>query len=113
MLHTRVRQQRAVEVAHHLMDLNGDASVVQVVEPDRLDIQRNTAGHLAFAGGLHYCLGGPLARVETRIALGQLLSRYPGLRPAPQQLLWREVIVAREPTALLVDLHDGGQRDVA
>lgn len=81
-------------------------------DPDRLDIGRDTAGHLAFAGGMHYCLGGPLARVEARIGLQQLLARYPDVSPAPQQLEWREVIVAREPKSLIVDLPSNAQRGV-
>jgi hypothetical protein len=44
-------------------------------EPDRFDIARNPAGHLAFGHGLHHCLGAPLARLETRVALDVLLPR--------------------------------------
>ncbi len=44
-------------------------------EPDRFDIDRNPAGHLAFGHGLHHCLGAPLARLETRVALEVLLPR--------------------------------------
>lgn len=78
-------------------------------DPDRLDISRNATGHLAFAGGVHYCLGGPLARVEARIGLNQLLARYPHLSPAPQRLTWSDVIIAREPASLVVDLSGAGR----
>ena len=44
-------------------------------EPDRFDIGRNPAGHLAFGHGLHHCLGAPLARLEARVALDVLLPR--------------------------------------
>jgi cytochrome P450 len=44
-------------------------------EPDRFDVGRNPAGHLAFGHGLHHCLGAPLARLETRVALDVLLPR--------------------------------------
>jgi cytochrome P450 len=47
--------------------------------PDRLDLDRDTAGHLALGHGIHYCLGAPLARLETEIALAALLERLPDL----------------------------------
>jgi cytochrome P450 len=46
-------------------------------EPDRFDIHRNVGQHLAFGYGIHYCLGAALARLEGRIALDELLHRFP------------------------------------
>ncbi|MET7619592.1 cytochrome P450 [Streptomyces sp. NPDC005408] len=48
-------------------------------DPDRLDIGRDATGHLALGHGIHYCLGAPLARMETEIALAALLERFPRL----------------------------------
>ncbi|HXP56120.1 MAG TPA: cytochrome P450, partial [Streptosporangiaceae bacterium] len=61
--------------------------------PDRLDLSRDTSGHLAFGHGIHHCLGAPLARMEAGVALGALLARYPGLSLAvpPGELRWRPV----------------------
>jgi cytochrome P450 len=40
---------------------------------DRFDVRRNPAGHVAFGHGIHHCLGAPLARLEARVALEELL----------------------------------------
>jgi cytochrome P450 len=44
-------------------------------DPDRFVISRNPNPHLAFGHGAHFCLGAPLARLEAKIALTDLLSR--------------------------------------
>ncbi|MFD7904807.1 cytochrome P450 [Kitasatospora sp. NPDC059747] len=51
----------------------------QFADPDRLDLRRRESGHLSLGHGIHYCLGAPLARMETEIALGALLRRFPDL----------------------------------
>ncbi len=50
--------------------------------PDAFDPGRPNKEHLAFGHGPHFCLGAPLARLETSIALSTLFARFPGLRPA-------------------------------
>ena len=47
--------------------------------PDRLDISRPFVRSKSFGGGIHFCLGAQLARIETEIALGTLFRRLPGL----------------------------------
>jgi cytochrome P450 len=50
--------------------------------PERLELDRGEARHLAFGHGIHHCLGAPLARMEGQLALGTLLCRFPELRLA-------------------------------
>jgi cytochrome P450 len=52
-------------------------------DPDSFDIKRgDAANHLAFGAGIHYCLGAPLSRLESRVALEELLERIPNLELA-------------------------------
>jgi cytochrome P450 len=57
---------------------------------DALDLQRTDVRHLGFGHGIHFCLGAPLARMEGRIALGELFGRFPELRLAvpDEELRW-------------------------
>ncbi len=76
------------EVEHHgetvkegsiMVILNGSANRDERVfeDPDRFDIHRTMARHLTFGYGLHFCLGSHLARLEGRVALDEVLKRFP------------------------------------
>jgi cytochrome P450 len=73
-------------------------------DADRLDVRRADTRHLAFGRGSHYCLGAPLARLETEIALETLFRRLPALRLAiePAELEWRATPGFRRLEALPV-----------
>jgi cytochrome P450 len=72
-------------------------------DPDRFDIRRpNSAKHLAFAHGPHFCLGAHLARLEARIATQTLLDLLPELRLDERYPATAHGLVFRKPTDLRV-----------
>jgi cytochrome P450 len=63
-------------------------------DPDRLELSRTDNRHMAFGGGIHFCLGSALARLEGRIAIGALVRRFPRMELAGDPE-WREQITLR------------------
>ncbi len=70
--------KRGDEVALLLGAANHDPSVWR--DPNRFDPSRPIVTNTSFGGGLHFCVGAPLARLEMRIALQALFDRCPNLR---------------------------------
>ena len=74
---TECRGQRIAEGSIMLL-LNGSANRDEARYPDgeRFDIHRG-GGHLSFGQGLHFCMGSALARMQARVALEEVLKRWP------------------------------------
>jgi len=72
----------------------------QFAQPHALDITRSPNRHLTFGQGLHFCLGAPLARLETRVCIGELVARYPGMRYGQGQVDWIDALIMRGPSQL-------------
>jgi cytochrome P450 len=62
-------------------------------DPDRFDIHRSGGHHLSFGFGLHFCLGAALARLEGRVALEEVLKRFPDW-----EVDWDHAVQARTST---------------
>ena len=54
----------------------------EFTDPHTFDITRDPNRHLAFSRGNHFCLGASLARMETKIAIANLIQRFPNLHLA-------------------------------
>lgn len=78
---------------------NRDPAVFE--DPDRLDVRRQNVKPMSFGGGIHFCLGAQLARLEAAEALSALLDRLPDLELTevdnPQ---WKQTITLRGVTGL-------------
>ena len=65
-------------------------------DPDRLDITRRDLRPLSFGGGIHYCVGAQLARIEGEIAIATLFRRWPNLQlDDVDHPDWRQTFVLR------------------
>ena len=62
-------------------------------EPDRFDIYRTIGHHVAFGYGVHFCLGAALARLEGRVALDEVVQRFP-----TWEVDWDNAVQARTST---------------
>jgi cytochrome P450 len=76
------------------------------LDPDVFDIGRRPNDHLTFGGGVHVCIGAPVARLEVRIVLETLVRRFPGLALAvdPSELRHAPAYVMRSVESLPVAL---------
>lgn len=80
----------------------GNRDPARFANPDELDVGRGGVKPLSFGGGIHFCLGAMLARIEAQIAISTLLSRLPGLELVTEEPQWRPGIVLRGLKALPV-----------
>lgn len=74
-------------------------------DPDRFDITRADNEHLAFGGGIHFCLGANLARAEGQIAIGSLIAKSPNLKLAGGAIEYRDMFNLRGLKSLPVLLQ--------
>ena len=86
--------KKGVDVLLLLGSANRDGAVFS--NPDKFDIQRPEQELASFGGGIHFCIGAQLSRIEIECALNALLRRLPDFRiTEPENPKWRPSVVMR------------------
>jgi cytochrome P450 len=94
----------AQDVEHHgqavpegsvmlLLTASANRDERRFTDPDRFDVRREIDHHLTFGYGIHFCLGAALARLEGRVALDEVLKRFPSW-----EVDWDNAVQARTST---------------
>jgi cytochrome P450 len=75
----------------------------QFEDPDLFRILRKDINHVSFGHGIHFCIGAPLARLESKIAIQELVKRCGKFKVLTQQVKYPELFAVRKPLELLVE----------
>jgi len=88
---------------------SGNRDPHRFTKPDEVDLEREDNAHLGYSGGIHLCFGGPLARLEAQVAVGEFVRRVENPRLVVDPPPYRHNQVFRGPRHVLVDID--GIRD--
>ena len=86
------------------MGASGNRDAEKFTDPEKFVLGRkNFHEHAGFSGGRHFCIGAPLARLETKIAFNALFDRLPGLRVPEQTVRFSPSFITPTPKGLQVE----------
>ena len=88
-----------------LLIASGNHDPDQFEDPERFDVTRTPNNHLGFGFGIHHCLGAPLARMETQVALTSLVRRAPHLALTTEDVTYKSNVVLRGMDSLPVSMR--------
>ena len=83
---------------------SGNRDPSRFTNPDHVDLEREHNEHLGYSGGIHLCFGGPLARLEAQIAVGEFVRRVKSPRLVVDPPPYRHNQIFRGPRHVLVDI---------
>ena len=89
------------KIAALLGSANRDSLVFD--NPEKINLERNPNNHISFGGGIHFCLGAPLARLELSTSLPTLFERFPTIQMTEKPEL-RETFVLRGYSEIQVSI---------
>ncbi len=75
----------------------------QFEAPDSFNILRKDLNHVSFGHGIHFCIGAPLARLESKIAMEQLLKRCGKFKVLTKEIKYPELFAVRKPLELIIE----------
>ena len=85
--------EEGVEIANQAIEVGQEVAMLfgaaqrdprRFDDPDLFDIGRGDMAHIGFGGGIHFCVGAPLARQEIEISVAGLAARFPSLQLAAE-----------------------------
>ncbi len=88
-----------------LLLASGNHDPEQFDDPESFDVTRQPNNHLGFGFGIHHCLGAPLARMETQVALTSLVRRAPDLALTVDDVAYKSNVVLRGMESLPVAMR--------
>jgi cytochrome P450 len=89
----------------HFMIGAANRDPARYANPNTFLIDREDLSHSSFGHGIHFCIGAPLARMETKALIGELLERAPGLRVTQGEISYPQLFAVRKPLELGVALN--------
>jgi cytochrome P450 len=83
---------------------SGNRDPNRFTNPDEVDLEREDNEHLGYSSGIHLCFGGPLARLEAQIAVGEFVRRVKNPRLVIDPPPYRHNQIFRGPRHVMVDI---------
>jgi cytochrome P450 len=86
----------------HFMIGAANRDPAHYLNPDSFIVDRQDLGHSSFGHGIHFCIGAPLARLETKTLLDVLFERAPQIKVLQEEIKYPQLFAVRKPLELRV-----------